>query len=115
MDAVKSNKTVIENIKEIKIQSAEQTEAVNSIVAGIESINSVVALNSATSEECAASSEELSGQASQLDTLLAQFTLESNGSRSTNNATHFAARKAEAPLNVVISKVPPDMKSLYPA
>lgn len=42
---------------------------------GLEQISSVVQTNAATAEESAASSEELSGQASILESLIAQFKL----------------------------------------
>lgn len=42
---------------------------------GVDQISCVVQTNSATSEESAAASEELSGQANILDTLVGQFKL----------------------------------------
>ncbi len=75
-NAVSSNEVVLSNIKDIQSESERQSEAINQIVVGIEQINSVVSMNSATSEECAASSEELSSQAATLDELMATFTLE---------------------------------------
>ncbi len=74
--AVSSNEVVYNNIRDIESDSEEQSEAVNQIASGIEQINSVVAMNSATSEECAASSEELSSQAATLDQLISEFNLE---------------------------------------
>ncbi len=50
-----------------------QTEAFQQINAGVEHINDVVQTNSATSEECAAASEEMSSQAGRLDELVSQF------------------------------------------
>ena len=53
-----------------------QTEAFEQINSGVEHINDVVQTNSATSEECAAASEEMSSQASMLAELVEQFKVE---------------------------------------
>lgn len=53
----------------------EQSQALDMISTGLEQISSVVQTNSATSEESAAASEELSGQASILKELTARFRL----------------------------------------
>ncbi len=50
-------------------------EAITQVTTGIDQISSVVQNNSATSEQSAAASEELSGQASMLKELVAQFCL----------------------------------------
>ncbi len=50
-------------------------EAITQVTTGIDQISSVVQNNSATSEQSAAASEELSGQASMLKELIAQFSL----------------------------------------
>ena len=46
---------------------------------GIDQISSVVQTNSATAEESAAASEELSGQASMLKNLVSKFELQNGG------------------------------------
>jgi len=56
--------------------SREQAEAVNQITLGIDQISSVVQTNSATAEESAAASEELSGQAQLLKELVKKFKLD---------------------------------------
>ncbi len=61
----------------IAAASEEQADSVTQITQGIDQISSVVQANSATAEESAAASEELSGQASFLKSLMAQFTLRS--------------------------------------
>ena len=48
----------------------EQAESFAQIISGVEHINDVVQTNSATSEECAASSQEMSSQAEELDKLI---------------------------------------------
>lgn len=54
-----------------------QTAALAQVTDGIDQISSVVQTNSATSEECAAASEELSSQASLLKNLMRSFKLRS--------------------------------------
>ncbi len=48
----------------------EQAEAFEGIISGVDHINDVVQTNSATSEECAASSQEMSVQAEELNKLI---------------------------------------------
>ena len=60
--------------------STEQAEAITQITVGIDQISSVVQTNSATAEESAASSEELSGQAQILKELVRRFKLEGGAS-----------------------------------
>lgn len=68
-------KMVVETIQKIQDASTQQAEAINQITIGLEQISSVVQTNSATSEETAAASEELSGQAQMLHKELSQFKL----------------------------------------
>ncbi len=56
--------------------SKEQAEAITQITIGIDQISSVVQTNSATAEQSAAASEELSGQAQILKELVRKFRLE---------------------------------------
>lgn len=60
--------------------STEQAEAITQITVGIDQISSVVQTNSATAQESAASSEELSGQAQILKELVKRFKLEGSAS-----------------------------------
>ncbi len=66
-------------IDEIAEASEDQARAVTQITAGIESISNVVQTNTATTEESAAASEELSSQATLLKQLIAKFKLSENG------------------------------------
>ena len=52
-----------------------ETEAIHQVTEGTDQISSVVQTNSATAEESAAASEELSGQSHLLKELVAKFTL----------------------------------------
>ena len=57
----------------------EQSRDVAQVTTGIDQISSVVQTNSATAEESAAASEELSGQANLLKELVGRFTLRKDG------------------------------------
>lgn len=67
--------TIVRTIKEIEEDSDEQKSGANTILSGIEQISKVVQETGATSEESAASGEELSEQASVLKSLVGQFKL----------------------------------------
>lgn len=71
--AVSGVREVTENINKITLSSKEQAVSVTQINLGIDQIASVVQNNSATSEESAAASEELSGQAHILADLVKKF------------------------------------------
>ena len=66
---------VIGRIGTIYEQARQQAEAVGLVSTGIAQVSNVVQMNSATSEESAAASEELSGQAAILKSLVGQFQL----------------------------------------
>ncbi len=55
--------------------SEEEADAISQVTLGVEQISNVVQTNSATSEESAAASEELSGQAQMLKSLIENFRL----------------------------------------
>ena len=59
----------------ISTETSDQASAVTQVTQGIDQISSVVQTNSATAEESAAASEQLSGQASMLKNLVARFQL----------------------------------------
>lgn len=66
-------KNVTENIENISIASATQSESIGQVTQAIEQISIVVQTNSATAEESAASSEELSSQSQMLKTMVSKF------------------------------------------
>ncbi|MBR6770073.1 MAG: HAMP domain-containing protein [Lachnospiraceae bacterium] len=72
-EIVASSKVVAEEVNKVAVALEEQTEAIFQINQGVEQINDVVQTNSATSEECAASSQEMSGQAGSLEGLIRRF------------------------------------------
>ena len=63
-------------IHEISEASQEQANSIAQVTLGIDQISSVVQTNSATSEECAAASEELSSQAQLLKNLVRRFQIQ---------------------------------------
>lgn len=62
-------------INQISTASSDEADSIAQVTMGIDQISSVVQTNSATAEQSAAASEELSGQAQILNELVAQFTL----------------------------------------
>ncbi|MEG2144356.1 MAG: methyl-accepting chemotaxis protein, partial [Oscillospiraceae bacterium] len=69
-------------VDKISKASSEQANAIKQVTMGVDQISSVVQTNSATAEESAAASEELSGQASMLKDLVSRFKLKSEQSYS---------------------------------
>lgn len=72
-EVAESTKSVFAAVEQVADELEAQMESFQQINAGVEHINDVVQTNSATSEECAAASEEMSSQASMLDELVSQF------------------------------------------
>ena len=68
-----------EIITKIEQSSEDQARAIKQINVGIDQVAQVVQQNSATAEESAAASEEMSGQAHMLEGLIAQFKLKDSG------------------------------------
>ncbi len=74
-DVVEKAKETNGLIENISVATASQSEAINSITGGLDHIAGIVHINSATSEESAAASEELSSQAAFLKSLVSTFKL----------------------------------------
>ena len=68
---------IVELISNIAMASNEQATAITQIDQAIGQVSDVVQSNSATSEQCAAASEELSNQAHRLRELISKFKLQS--------------------------------------
>ena len=70
--------------------SQEQANSVVQVTEGINQISSVVQTNSATAEETAASSEELSGQAQMLKQMMSKYKLRADvgGSSFSSNMSY---------------------------
>lgn len=81
-DTAKALLSVVSGAQEIAVlvdkisdASNEQASSISQVTMGIDQISSVVQTNSATAEESAAASEELSGQAAMLKSLVSRFVL----------------------------------------
>lgn len=79
--AVDSTREVAGTVSLISSSSEEQAVSIAQITVGVNQISSVIQTNSATAEESAAASEELSGQAQMLKSLVAKFQLNTNTSQ----------------------------------
>jgi len=75
-----NSKEIVSSIDQISKASNEQASSIIQVMEGIEQISSVIQTNSATAEESAAASEELSGQAKIMSELVEQFKLKNNQS-----------------------------------
>ena len=69
-----------EEAKKVAVNSQSQAKAIKHTSLGVDQISSVVQNNSATAEESAVASEELSSQANILQELVANFTMNCSGS-----------------------------------
>lgn len=78
LGVVNSIQFMVDSIDQIATVSNEQSNAVEQVSLGINQISDVVQSNSATAEESAAASEQLSSEAASLKHLVNQFTLSSN-------------------------------------
>lgn len=72
---VNNTKEVAEQVDEIAQNSNQQADAISQITLGMDQISGVIQTNSAIAEESAAASEELSGQAQVMDSLVNKFKL----------------------------------------
>lgn len=70
---VKMTSVAIEKIDNISKSSSAQADSISQVTIGVEQISAVVQTNSATSEESAAASQELTSQASMLNDLTNKF------------------------------------------
>jgi methyl-accepting chemotaxis protein len=63
----------VDEVNNVAMTLKQQNESFLQLNTGISQINDVIQTNSATSEECAASSQEMSDQANVLDGLIRKF------------------------------------------
>lgn len=80
-EVVENSKRIVNVVDGISQASSEQASSIAQVTQGIDQISSVVQTNSATAEESAAASEELSGQAQMLKNLVEQFKLKKLGDK----------------------------------
>ena len=79
MGAVSGAREVSATVEQISEASSRQADAIGQITIGIDQIAGVVQTNSATSEESAAASQELSNQAQMLRKLVGSFRIKNVG------------------------------------
>ena len=72
-EVAENSKTITSEVTNIADTLETQTAEIHQINEGIEQINDVVQTNSATSEECAAASEEMSNEADNLRAMIRRF------------------------------------------
>lgn len=75
-EIVQSIETTVNLSNEIAVSSSEQAAGINQVNSGILKLSEVVKNNSATAQEMAASSEQISGQAALLKDMVGRFNLE---------------------------------------
>ncbi len=75
LNSVENVKIVSNSVGQISRASSQQAGSIEQITLGIDQISNVVQTNSATAEESAAASEELSGQAQVMKELVGKFKL----------------------------------------
>lgn len=76
MDIVMSAQKISDSVSMITEASTHQAESVKQVEIGIEQINAVVQSNTATSEECAASSEDMTGLVDKLNESVSKFVVQ---------------------------------------
>lgn len=74
-EVVQSIQVVTDNVEQISAASSHQSERIDQVTENVNQISGVVQTNSATAEESAAASEELSSQAQVLKELVEKFEL----------------------------------------
>ncbi len=98
---VEATEASVEGIRSISSAVEGEAESIAQVVEGIDQISSVVQTNSATSEESAAASEELSSQAALMKELMSRFKLRGvDSSYSASPAAYAAPQAEEAPYEV---------------
>ncbi len=88
-------------VDKIADAAEEQAGAVEQVTVGVDQISDVVQTNSATSEESAAASAELSHQAEILKDLVARFRLRAEYANVSVNTGSFAASSVPEPMEVM--------------
>ena len=75
LEVVESAKAVADTVDQISAASSQQADSIGQVTLGVEQISSVVQTNSATAEESAAASAQLSEQARKMKELVGKFKL----------------------------------------
>lgn len=104
VSAVEGAKDVAATVDKISQAANEQANSITQVTQGVDQISNVVQTNSATAEESAAPSEELSGQAQILKNLVSRFKLKASAANyeapsqaQTQTYTQIQTRSSEPP------------------
>jgi len=90
MKVVEDSDQVVRTVDDISQTSSKQANSIYQVTLGVEQISGVVQTNSATAEESAAASGELSGQAQILKNLVGKFKLKNSVNECQNTEIHCA-------------------------
>ncbi|MBC6678301.1 methyl-accepting chemotaxis protein [Zhenpiania hominis] len=108
-NVVTSSEEVVNLINSISDASKEQAESITQVTQGVDQISSVVQTNSATAQESAAASEELSGQAHLLKELISAFKFRGRDEYSTGTSAPAHAASSASDLELSSSDYSLDM------
>ena len=78
-EIAEGSRKVNDLVVEIAAASTEQTQGIEQVNSAVAQLDKVTQQNAANAEESASASEELNGQASELQSMVGQFTLSNNG------------------------------------
>ena len=109
---------ITSTFQKISDASVHQTESIMQVTQRTDQISSVVQTNSATAEESAAASEELSGQAQMLKSLIHRFQITENEENyytvsQTQNATYDTAADTSLDTGSVLYSAADDMSDTF--
>ena len=109
---------ITSTFQKISDASVHQTESITQVTQRTDQISSVVQTNSATAEESAAASEELSGQAQMLKSLIHRFQITENEENyytvsQTQNATYDTAADTSLDTGSVLYSATDDMSDTF--
>ncbi len=109
---------ITSTFQKISDASVHQTESIMQVTQRTDQISSVVQTNSATAEESAAASEELSGQAQMLKSLIHRFQITENEENyytvsQTQNATYDTAADTSLDTGSVLYSATDDMSDTF--
>lgn len=101
MKVVEEVRTAAATVDRIAGAAEEQAGAVEQVTVGVDQISDVVQTNSATSEESAAASAELSNQAELMKGLVAKFRLRAEYANVQANTSYAPVQNAPEPMDVL--------------
>lgn len=113
-DVVELTNVTVDLVDKIAQATQNQELALGQVTQGIEQVSAVVQTNSATSEESAASAEELRSQANLLEELVSQFRLVDDQKNINPSNTSVKVSKHDYPSKPVMPKAKPAKKMETP-